>query len=119
MGVKNEKSITTDWLFENSIISSPEAISSKDACLLFSLSGVITHIRQELMSALSKRVFVRASDLSYLNQKNLRLAEQSYFLVVKLYSCYTFFDNVANHVFYLFLLKNDILYKSDRIYQKN
>lgn len=45
----------------------------------FSLSGVITHIRQELMSALSKRVFVRASDLSYLNQKNLRLAEQSYF----------------------------------------
>lgn len=70
------------------------------------------------MSALSKRVFVRASDLSYLNQKNLRLAEQSYFLVVKLYSCYTFFDNVANHVFYLFLLKNDILYKSDKIYQK-
>lgn len=84
----------------------------------FSLSGVITHIRQELMSALSKRVFVRASDLSYLNQKNLRLAEQSYFLVVKFYSCYTFFDNVANHVFYLFLLKNDILYKSDKIYQK-
>lgn len=84
----------------------------------FSLSGVITHIRQELMSALSKRVFVRASDLSYLNQKNLRLAEQSYVLVVKLYSCYTFFDNVANHVFYLFLLKNDILYKSDKIYQK-
>lgn len=84
----------------------------------FSLSGVITHIRQELMSALSKRVFVHASDLSYLNQKKLRLAEQSYFLVVKLYSCYTFFDNVANHVFYLFLLKNDILYKSDKIYQK-
>lgn len=71
----------------------------------FSLSGVITHIRQELMSALSKRVFVRASDLSYLSKKNLRLTEQSYFLVVKSYPCYAFFDNVANHVFYLFFWK--------------
>lgn len=35
----------------------------------FSLSGVITHIRQELMSALSKRVFVRASDHKLLKPK--------------------------------------------------
>lgn len=37
MGVKmkNQLHCTTDWLFENSIISSSEAVSSKDARLLF------------------------------------------------------------------------------------
>lgn len=109
MGVKmkNQLHCTTDWLFENSIISSSELkpFHQKTHACCFSLSGVITHIRQELMSALSKRVFVRASDLSYLSKKNLRLTEQSYFLVVKSYPCYAFFDNVANHVFYLFFWK--------------
>lgn len=37
MGVKmkNQLHCTTDWLFENSIISSSEAVSSKDTCMLF------------------------------------------------------------------------------------
>lgn len=85
----------------------------------FSLSGVITHIRQELMSALSKRVFVRASDLSYLSKKNLRLTELRVILFGReIISMLCVLWQCCQPRFLLILLKNDILYKSDKIYQK-
>lgn len=106
MGVKmkNQLHCTTDWLFENSIISSSEAVSSKDARLLFFfVRRNYTHTSRTNVRFIKTRIC--ASDLSYLSKKNLRLTEQSYFLVVKSYPCYAFFDNVANHVFYLFFWK--------------
>lgn len=44
MGVKNEKLIIIDWLFENFIIFFFEVVLLKDVCLLFFLFGVIIYI---------------------------------------------------------------------------
>lgn len=116
--MKNQLPGTTDWLFENSIIPSSEAVSSKDARLLF----FFVRCNYTYTSRTNVR-FIKTRICACVRPKLLKPKKSStgravVLLVVKLYSCYTFFDNVANHVFYLFLLKNDILYKSDKIYQK-
>lgn len=116
--MKNQLHCTTDWLFENSIISSSEAVSSKDARLLFFfVRRNYTHTSRTNVRFIKTRICACVRP-KLLKQKKSSTDRAVILFGREIISMLCVLWQCCQPRFLLILLKNDILYKSDKIYQK-
>lgn len=116
--MKNQLHCTTDWLFENSIISSSEAVSSKDARLLFFfVRRNYTHTSRTNVRFIKTRICACVRP-KLLKQKKTSTDRAVILFGREIISMLCVLWQCCQPRFLLIRLKNDILYKSDKIYQK-
>lgn len=119
MGVKMKNQLQQIGCLRIPLYLPLKPFHQKTHACCFSLSGVITHIRQELMSALSKRVINCACVRPKLLKQKKSSTDRAVILFGReIISMLCVLWQCCQPRFLLILLKNDILYKSDKIYQK-
>lgn len=118
MGVKIKNQLQQIGCLRIPLYPPLKPFHQKTHACCFSLSGVITHIRQELNVRFIKTRICACVRPKLLKQKKSSTDRAVILFGREIISMLCVLWQCCQPRFLLILLKNDILYKSDKIYQK-